>query len=129
MEDDLRRKELRLDDRLRQLLRELGKAINESVSDSDQVAEVIGTIRAAGYDIFLVLDATIGLSKRPEDASLVITNQDRRFLKRLHIRMDEDAQAAVDASAEAQPKKSEELTSQDMKFLRSLKISLDEDSK
>ncbi len=120
---------MRLDDRLRQLLRELGKAINESVSDSDQVADVIGTIRASGYDIFLVLDATIGLSKRPGDASLVITNQDKRFLKRLHIRLDEEGQATVETEAESSQTWSEELTSQDMKFLRSLKISLDENAK
>ncbi len=120
---------MRLDDRLRQLLRELGKAINESVSESDQVADVIGTIRASGYDIFLVLDATIGLSKRPGDASLVITNQDKRFLKRLHIRLDEEGQATVVADAEPHQAWTEELTSQDMKFLRSLKISLDENAK
>ena len=120
---------MRLDDRLRQLLRELGKAINESVSDSDQVVDAIGTIRASGYDIFLVLDATIGLSKRPEDASIVITSQDKRFLKRLHIRLDDDGQATVDADAEPRHRRGDELTSQDMKFLRSLKISLDEDAK
>ncbi|HEY4681702.1 MAG TPA: hypothetical protein VIH17_00455 [Candidatus Acidoferrales bacterium] len=120
---------MRLDDRLRQLLRELGKAINESVSDSDQVADVIGTIRASGYDIFLVLDATIGLSKRPEDASLVITSQDKRFLKRLHIRLDDEGQATVDADAEPRQRRGDGITSQDMKFLRSLKISLDEDAK
>ena len=55
---------MQLDDRMKQLLRELGHAINDSVSDSDRIAEAISGVRAAGFDIVLKLDATIGLARR-----------------------------------------------------------------
>lgn len=52
--------------RLKQLMKELGEAINESLSESEQIAEVIAKIKAGGYDVFLVLEATIGFNKRDE---------------------------------------------------------------
>ena len=39
-------------------MKELGEAINSSLSDSDEIAEVISRIKAGGYDVFLVLEAT-----------------------------------------------------------------------
>src|ERR1700676_1627014 len=56
-----------LEDRLRDLMQELGNAINESLSDSDRIAAAIGEIKRAGYDVFLVLEATIGFNKRTEN--------------------------------------------------------------
>ena len=53
-----------MDDRLKQLMQELGNAINESLSESEAIAAAIGEIKAAGYDVFLVLEATIGFNKR-----------------------------------------------------------------
>jgi hypothetical protein len=53
-----------LDDRIRQLLQELGSAINESISSSDDVNQRIQRIRDEGYDLYVVLDATIGLNKQ-----------------------------------------------------------------
>ena len=47
-------------------MQELGNAINESLSDSDRIAGAIGEIKRAGYDVFLVLEATIGFNKRDE---------------------------------------------------------------
>ena len=47
-------------------MQDLGNAINESLSDSDRIAEAIGEIKRAGYDVFLVLEATIGFNKREE---------------------------------------------------------------
>lgn len=108
-----------LDDRLKELMQDLGNAINESLSDSDRIAEAIGEIKRAGYDVFLVLEATIGFNKREEG--------------------DEDADGDENEIAdEMPPSKSEpkmrgrsgklSWTSQDQKFLRALKISLDEDA-
>src|SRR5512141_723872 len=62
------RKAKALDDRLKELMTELGNAINESLSDSDRIASAIGEIKRAGYDVFLVLEATIGFNKRDESA-------------------------------------------------------------
>jgi hypothetical protein len=105
-----------LDDRLKELMQELGNAINESLSDSDRIAGAIGEIKRAGYDVFLVLEATIGFNKR-EDG-------------------DEAGEESVDQE-NSRPVQYEStgstgkirLTSQDQKFLRALKISLDEEPK
>jgi hypothetical protein len=111
---------LQLDDRMKQLLRELGHAINDTVSDSERIAEAISGVRAAGFDIVLKLDATIGLARRTsQDAKM--TSQDRRFLESLHIRVDEEALEEEHAEAKI------EITAQDIKFLKSLKISFDEE--
>lgn len=59
-----------VDDKIKQLLRELGTAINESISSSDDVNRQIQKIRDEGYNLYVVLDATIGLNKEGEEASL-----------------------------------------------------------
>jgi hypothetical protein len=61
-----------VDDKIKQLLQDLGTAINESISESDDVNRHIQKIRDEGYDLYVVLDATIGLNKQEnEDASVV----------------------------------------------------------
>ncbi len=90
-----------MDERLKQLMQQLGNAINETLSESEGIAEVIGEIKKEGYDVFLVLEATIGFNRRAEeeggrihDESFVpsevsFTPQDHVFLKALKITMDE----------------------------------------
>ena len=92
-----------MDQQLKQLMKELGDAINESLSDSEQISEVVSRIKEGGYDIFLVLEATIGVSKQGEKSdktSLVTTlstnpefkinDQDLKFLKSLRIKIDDE---------------------------------------
>jgi hypothetical protein len=93
-----------VDQQLKQLMKELGEAINESLSDSEQIAEVVSRIKDGGYDIFLVLEATIGVSKQgdktSDSTSLVttlstnpefkISDQDLKFLKSLRIKIEEE---------------------------------------
>ena len=45
-----------MEEKLKELMQELGNAINESLSDSDRIAAAIGEIKRAGYDVFLVLE-------------------------------------------------------------------------
>lgn len=97
-------------------MQELGNAINESLSDSDRIAGAIGEIKKAGYDVFLVLEATIGFNKREENAE-----------------EEPEETAATPGEPEAPKRRFEstgkiKLTSQDQKFLRALKIAVDEDS-
>ena len=106
---------INLEDRLRDLMQELGNAINESLSDSDRIAAAIGEIKRAGYDVFLVLEATIGFNKRSES--------------------DENEESEETVELESQPETGRrrvgkiKLTSQDQKFLRALKIAIDDDSR
>lgn len=58
-----------LDEHIRQLLKELGDAINESISSSEDVNDRIQRIRDEGYNLYVVLDATIGLDKNDEDGT------------------------------------------------------------
>lgn len=111
---------MQLDDNLKGLLRELGRAINEAVSDSDRIARAIAGVRTAGYDIVLKLDATIGLAPR-ESKPVRMTVQDRRFLDSLRVRVDDEI-----IEDDTDDEKSR-MTAQDIKFLRSLKISIDEE--
>ena len=55
-----------MEEPLKRLMQELGNAINDSLSESDRIAEAIGDIKKAGYDVFLVLEATIGFNRRDE---------------------------------------------------------------
>ena len=93
-----------MDQQLKQLMKELGEAINESLAESDQISEVVSRIKEGGYDIFLVLEATIGVSKPGEkndktslvttlssNPELKISDQDLKFLKSLRIKIDNDA--------------------------------------
>ena len=48
--------------RLRDLIRQLGEAIHESVIESEQIAGVVQNIRRHGFDVMLMLEATIGLN-------------------------------------------------------------------
>ncbi len=110
---------MQLDDQLKQLLRELGHAINDTVSESSRITDAITEVRAAGFDIVLKLDATIGLARRnPDDAN--ITPNDQRFLESLHIQVDQET------SREERQTTKFEMTQQDLRFLKSLKISMDD---
>ena len=96
-----------MEERLKGLMQDLGNAINESLSDSERIAEAIGEIKGAGYDVFLVLEATIGFNKRDDEESeaptaaeakevtslgkVRFTTQDQRFLKALRITVEEEA--------------------------------------
>jgi len=110
---------VQLDDHLKQLLRELGHAINDTVSESSRITDAISEVRAAGFEIVLKLDATIGLARRDgEDTK--ITPNDRRFLESLHIQVDQEI-----LTEERQAPKFE-MTPQDLRFLKSLKITFDD---
>ena len=58
---------MKLDNKMKQLLREMGEAINDSLSASADLSGTIDRIRQEGYDIFLILEATIGLNPRSGD--------------------------------------------------------------
>jgi hypothetical protein len=110
---------VQLDDHLKRLLRELGHAINDTVGDSERISDAIAGVRAAGYDLVLKLDATIGLARRESDSDLM-TPTDRRFLESLHIQVDHESM-----EEEPQPMAPIEMTQQDVNFLKALKISVD----
>lgn len=80
-----------MDDKIKQLLRELGSAINESISGSDDVNRQIQRIRDEGYNLYVVLDATIGLNRQgeaveaPAPPAEVIVKSDKEIQFRINI--------------------------------------------
>jgi hypothetical protein len=116
---------LQLDDHLKNLLRELGHAINDTVSESDRITGAIAGVRAHGYDIVLKLDATIGLAKRDSAAAEAakLTTQDKRFLESLRIQVDQESFSEND---DKKPTARLAMTPQDVRFLKSLRISTED---
>ena len=94
---------MELDDNLKRLMKDLGAAINDALSDSEEISEAIQNVRDSGYDVFLVLEATIGFNRRSEggadgeeetpvirsEIKLKVNSQDMKFLKSLKIKVDD----------------------------------------
>jgi hypothetical protein len=86
--------------RLRELIQQLGEAIHESIIESEQIAGVVQEIRTQGFDVLLMLEATIGLND-------------------VAARSDEGDEAATGEHGEELP-----FTQNDLHFLRSLRIAV-----
>jgi hypothetical protein len=88
---------LELNDEAKEIVQELGAAINSAVERSPEVAEAIERLREAGYDLELTLRLEIGLREHAPDgddedehsARLELTDEDRRTLRSMKIRFDE----------------------------------------
>jgi hypothetical protein len=90
-----------LNQRLRRLIQQLGEAIHESVSESEQISEVVQDIRKQGFDVLLMLEATIGLNEVEQ-------------------------QPVSELEVAESPNGDETFNAQDVHFLRSLRISVEE---
>ncbi len=100
-----------MEEPLKHLMQELGNAINDSLSESDRIAEAIGEIKRAGYDVFLVLEATIGFNRRDENGE------------------EEEEQSEVEEPKRFEATGKIKFTSQDHRFLRALKIAVDDENR
>jgi uncharacterized protein (UPF0335 family) len=102
--------------RLRELIQQLGEAIHESVVESDQIAGVVQDIRKHGFDVLLMLEATIGLNEvaakergEPDTgtdesgAGGPFTQTDLHFLKSLRISVEGEAENASESDTEEEP--------------------------
>jgi hypothetical protein len=88
---------LEIDDDAKEIVREIGTAINESVENSSKVAEAIERLRDAGYEMELTLRLEIGLrphageeDSEARDGTLDLTDEDVQVLQRMKIRIDPD---------------------------------------
>jgi len=90
-----------LNQKVKNLIQKLGEAIHESVSESEDIAGVVKNIREQGFDVLLMLEATIGLNEVEAEADEVteaadegiegpFTSNDVDFLKSLRISLAED---------------------------------------
>ncbi len=90
-----------MNQQVKDLIQKLGEAIHESVSESDQISGVVREIREQGFDVLLMLEATIGLNEVEDEP--------------------EATDAETDADAADGP-----FTRNDLTFLKSLRISTEE---
>ena len=84
-----------MNQKVKNLIQKLGEAIHESVSESENIAGVVKNIRDQGFDVMLMLEATIGLNQvetESEEAAEsrgnplgAFTHNDLTFLKSLRI--------------------------------------------
>ena len=85
-----------MNQKVKNLIQKLGEAIHESVSESENIAGVVKNIRDQGFDVMLMLEATIGLNQveadgdataesAHEDSLSAFTHHDVTFLKSLRI--------------------------------------------
>ena len=100
---------MELSDHLRAMLKELGQAINESISGSGRVHDSIQKIRDEGYNLYMVLDAKVGVNKREGKSRA------RRGAAVASAESDEDASAAAERAAFR-------INLKDLRFLKSLGI-------
>ena len=95
------------DEDITRLTEEVGATLRRVLAESPQVAHCLGRIRAEGYDVSVVLEATIGFSR--------VERSDTARPPAFDVRVEK---------AEPMPLK---MTPLDRKFLRSLKITVEEE--
>lgn len=95
-----------MNQKMRKLVQKLGEAIHASVSESEYIAGVVQDIRKQGFDVLLMLEATIGLNELAEQPT---------------------AAAKGSSKASGAKRKDEEstFTAQDLHFLKSLRIAIE----
>ena len=90
-----------MNQKVKNLIQKLGEAIHESVSESENIAGVVKNIRDQGFDVMLMLEATIGLNQVEDDAAdaaesankdplATFTSNDLTFLKSLRITLPDE---------------------------------------
>ncbi len=74
-------------DSVKELLQQLGEAINEAVLGSARIDSLMQEVRREGYEIYLMLEANIAVEDKggKQAGEEGFTDEDRRFLKRLKI--------------------------------------------
>jgi hypothetical protein len=98
--------EVALNQKVKNLIQKLGEAIHESVSESENIAGVVKNIRDQGFDVLLMLEATIGLNEVEEETEEAgathepalgpFTRNDLTFLKSLRISLPEEDAPDID---------------------------------
>jgi hypothetical protein len=99
-----------LNAKLRKLVQQLGEAIQETVSESEHIAGVVQDIRKQGFDVLLMLEATIGLNELEQQPEAALESSNAR-----------DQQ---EVGKDGKP-----FSSQDVHFLRSLRIAIQGDER
>ena len=95
-------------DAIKKMVQDLGTTIQRTLSESPQIAYSLNKIKEEGYEVSLVIEATIGFNKmagregggevatvefrveKGEPARLKMTPLDKKFLRSLKISVEEE---------------------------------------
>src|SRR5258705_5218805 len=95
---------------IKRMVQEIGTTLQRTLSESPQIAHCLNRIRAEGYEVSLVLEATIGFSKaggketqtevssfdvrveRTEPVPLKMNPLDKKFLRYLKLTIEEETE-------------------------------------
>ena len=91
---------------VKRMVQDLGSTIQRTLAESPQIAHCLNRIKSEGYEVSLVLEATIGFNKTGSRETAEVSTFDFRVEKNEPVAL--------------------KMTPLDKKFLRSLKISVDE---
>ncbi len=91
---------------VKRMVQDLGSTIQRTLAESPQIAHCLNRIKAEGYEVSLVLEATIGFNKTGSRETAEVSTFDFRVEKSEPVAL--------------------KMTPLDKKFLRSLKISVEE---
>ena len=103
-----------MNQKVKNLIQKLGEAIHESVSESENIAGVVKNIRDQGFDVMLMLEATIGLNQVEAEEEGVteasesnplgaFTRNDLTFLKSLRITLPDEESGDLYLDPPAEP--------------------------
>jgi len=98
-----------LDEHIKRLIKKLSLALRKAFSDSTEISDIVQEIKEKGYNVFLLLEAKIGLSQK--DINEYSLEKDL---------MDEKAEEKKDVLGK-------NISPEDRDFLRSIKIKIDEE--
>jgi hypothetical protein len=96
-----------LEKQLKDLVEQLGNAIDESIAESGRIGEIVHEMERAGYDLSLVLEATM------------------RFTPKNYAGEEESGESEFHSSRPAlTPSAKFDLTPEDQEFLQALKVAV-----
>jgi hypothetical protein len=99
-----------LEKELKDLVEQLGSAIDESIAESGRIGEIVQEMEQAGYDLTLVLEATMRFTPKGPGS------------EQGSIEMQMDASMSGLAATGLTATAKFDLTPQDEEFLQSLKV-------
>ena len=92
---------------VKRMVQDLGSTIQRTLAEAQQITHCLNRIKAEGYEVSLVLEATIGFNKTGSREAAEVSTFDFRVEKSEPVAL--------------------KMTPLDKKFLRSLKISVEDD--
>jgi hypothetical protein len=102
------------------LTEEVGATLRRVLAESPQVAQCLDRVRAEGFDVSVVLEATIGFTRAEGRAAATAPTLD--------FRVEKASASATPAAGPVEPLPLN-MTPLDRKFLRSLKITVEDEEK